>query len=370
MDARATQAHVLGGAFVPHAPQFFTMPETEDPATVASVRRAAARVGGALAALAPDLWIVVANDHVNQFFLHCTPSFTLHVGGTARGSFAGRDFAYEVASEASFALVRHLQAEGFDPAFTSSAEIDYAFGIPLAHLGVDAPIVPIYANAYVPPQPSMERCYAFGQALARGLAANGIRAVVVASGGMSHFPGTERYARPDLAFDEALLEPLRLGRLRTLLSLDERRLDEAGNVELRCWAVGAGALGERVPDLVQIDPSWHHIYGTLGWFASGKAGAAADARPHYPPVRADRVALTGALHRLSNDAGERARYAADPQGYAAAAGLSGEEAAALAGLDMERMRALGVHPMVPFLARLQIDHERARREGGPPEEDG
>ncbi len=348
--------HVVGGAFLPHAPQFFTMPETEDVATVERVRAVAGRIGEALKALEPDVWIIVANDHVNQFFLHCTPAFTLHMGGAVRGSFAGRDFSHTVASDPALALIRHLQSEGFDPAFTSSAEIDYAFGIPLAHLGVDAPIVPIYVNAYVPPQPTMERCYAFGRALARGLAAIDIRAAIVASGGMSHFPGTERYSDPDLAFDEALLKPLRLGRLRTLLSLDETRLDDAGNVELRCWAVGAGALGERVPDIVQLDPSWHHIYGSLGWLTP--QGATAHA-PHYPAVRADRVDLTRTLHLLSNDPAERRKFVADPDGYAAAAGLAADETAALARLDMEWMRALGVHPMVPFLTRLQIDHERA-----------
>ena len=350
-------SHVLGGAFVPHAPQFFTMPETEDPATVGRVREVAGRIGGALAALEPDVWIVVANDHVNQFFLHCTPAFALHTGAEVRGSFAGRDFRYEVASGTAHALIRHLQAEGFDPAFTSTAEIDYAFGIPLSHLGVDAPIVPIYANAYVPPQPSMERCYGFGQALARALAAIDVRAVVVASGGMSHFPGTERYSNPDLDFDKALLEPLSRGQLRTLLSLDEKRLDDTGNVELRCWAIGAGALGERVPDVVQLDPSWHHIYGSLGWFTPQPASVHS---PHYPPVHAERVELTRILHLLSNSAAERARYVGDPGGYAASAGLGADETEALASLDMERMRALGVHPMVPFLTRLQIDHERAK----------
>lgn len=349
--------HVLGGAFLPHAPQFFTTPETEDMATVERVREVAGGIGKALAALKPDVWIIIANDHVNQFFLHCTPPFTLHMGGEVKGSFAGRKFSYTVAGETSHALIRHLQAEGFDPAFTSTAEIDYAFGIPLAHLGVETPIIPIYANAYVPPQPSMERCYAFGQALARGLAAIDVRAVVVASGGMSHFPGTERYSSPDLEFDKALLEPLRQGHLKTLLSLDEKRLDDTGNIELRCWAIGAGALGERVPDVVQLDPSWHHIYGSLGWFSPQGASAHV---PHYPSVRADRVDLTKTLHLLANDPAERAKFVADPGAYAATVGLDDDETAALASLDMDQMHALGVHPLVPFLTRLQIDHERAK----------
>ena len=109
--------------------------------------------------------------------------------------------------------------------------------------------------------------------------------------------------------------------------------------------------------MVQLDPSWHHIYGSLGWFAPQSASAHT---PHYPPVHAERVELTRILHLLSNSASERARYVGDPDGYASEAGLGAEETEALASLDMDRMRSLGVHPMVPFLTRLQIDHERPK----------
>ena len=36
---------VVGGAMLPHAPQFFTMPPTEDRATVERVRASAAEIG-------------------------------------------------------------------------------------------------------------------------------------------------------------------------------------------------------------------------------------------------------------------------------------------------------------------------------------
>jgi 2,3-dihydroxyphenylpropionate 1,2-dioxygenase len=346
---------VLGGVLMPHAPQFFTLPETEDKGTVERVRRLAAENGRRLAALDPDVWVVIANDHANQFLLHCTPAFALHVGREARGHFAGHDFHYRVASDLSLALVEHLQRESFDPAFTSTAEIDYAFGIPLGFLGVAGPVLPLYVNAYVPPQPSMERCYGFGQALARGLVALGKRAVVVASGGMSHFPGTDRYACPDLEFDRAVLARLEAGNLKSLIGYDAATLDRHGNVELRCWAVAAGLLGERKPDLVSLDPSWHHIYATLAFLTPPERLATL---PHYPTVRPERVALTAALHRLANDAEARQRYRADPARFAAQAGVSADEAAALARLDQAAMVALGVHPLVPFLAKLQLDRER------------
>ena len=180
---------VVGGAMLPHAPQFFTMPDTEDKKTVEQVRAVAADIGNKLKALKPDLWIIFSNDHAEQFFLNATPPFTIHVGGEASGEFAGRKFHWKIPSEISFEIVRQLYRQQFDPAFTSTARIDYAIGIPLTHLGVTDPVLPIYVNAYLPPQPTMERCYAFGQAIARTVTSLGLRTVILSSGGMSHFPG-------------------------------------------------------------------------------------------------------------------------------------------------------------------------------------
>ena len=80
---------VLGGALVPHAPQFFSLPETEDKATVERVRSLMGEVGRRLAALRPDVWIVIANDHANQFLLHCTPPFCFHLGAEVGGLVRG-----------------------------------------------------------------------------------------------------------------------------------------------------------------------------------------------------------------------------------------------------------------------------------------
>jgi 2,3-dihydroxyphenylpropionate 1,2-dioxygenase len=77
-------------------------------------------------------------------------------------------------------------------AFTSVAKIDCALGSPLTHLKIADPVLPIYFNGYLPPQPSMERCYAFGQALAGIVSAIGVNTLALASGGISHYPGTAR----------------------------------------------------------------------------------------------------------------------------------------------------------------------------------
>jgi 2,3-dihydroxyphenylpropionate 1,2-dioxygenase len=352
---------ILGGAMLPHAPQFFTLPETEDKENVAQVQAVARRIGEELKALRPEVWISVSNDHAFQFFQKVAPPFTFHVGGEARGEFAGRKFSYRIASDLSFRVVRELYRMGFDPAFTSTAEVDYALGIPLTHMGagvdMDAPILPIFVNAYLPPQPPMERCYAFGRALSQVLERIGVRAVLIASGGMSHFPGTQQYSRPALSWDQRALEPLRAGNLRSLLAYDEKELDETGNIELRCWAVAAGALGERKPDIVQMNPSWHHNYASLAWWTPPRREAHV---PHYPPIAPGLVKLTDALHALANDPGARARYVADRSAYAGTAGLAGEQAAALVAMDLEALAALGVHPLVSFLANMQLEQGKKK----------
>ncbi|TMJ99927.1 MAG: hypothetical protein E6G74_14115 [Alphaproteobacteria bacterium] len=235
---------VIGGAMLPHAPQFFTMPETEDKTVVAHVREVAAEVGTKLRALKPDLWIIFSNDHAEQFFHMSAPPFTVHVGGEATGEFAGRKFHWKIPSEIGFEMVRQLYRQNFDPAFTSTAKIDYAIGIPLTHLGHTEAVLPIYVNAYLPPQPTMERCYAFGQAVARTVTALGLKTVVLASGGMSHFPGTDRYANPELEWDKRALAKLEGGNLKSLIGrlagLDRQRGGGAACCALSCDQAGAG----------------------------------------------------------------------------------------------------------------------------------
>lgn len=348
-------AGVVGGAAVPHAPQFFTLPDTEDRDQVARVEETMRAVGDELRGLQPDAVVVVANDHLKNFLLHCVPGFAVHRGPRAAGTFAGRDFSWTVDSEFATALVRSLQDQGFDPAVSMNAPIGYEFGIPLTFMGFppDTPLVPIFINSYVPPQPSPDRCFALGQALARGAEALGRRIALVASGGLSHYPGTERYGSPDLRTDEALLERMRSGNLRALLSMDAAALDATGNVEARSWIVLAGALGERVPQLVQFDPSWHHNYAIVSWTApdAGRDGA----ELHYPVPRSNQLPLYEALYALLTDEEAGRAYVQAPARFVDRYALRPDEHKALLELDEARLRALRIHPLLGFLARLEVD---------------
>src|SRR5437764_406891 len=218
---------VVGAAIVPHAPQFLTLPETEDKAQVARVTAAMRAIGDTFRAVDPDLLIVLSNAHCDDMVVHCVPPFALHCGRRAEGS-GLHEGPWPIDGAAGYALLRQLLDLGFDPAFTLDAKLGTAFTIPLDFCGYprEQPFLPIFVNAYVPPQPTPERCFAFGQALAHAIEREGRRAVVLASGGLSHYPGTPQYPHPDIDTDRVIFERLAAGNLRYLLSFDGAALRE------------------------------------------------------------------------------------------------------------------------------------------------
>jgi 2,3-dihydroxyphenylpropionate 1,2-dioxygenase len=170
---------------------------------------------------------------------------------------------------------------------------------------------------------------------------------------MSHYPGTDRYAAPDLDWDQAALARIAAGNLKSLVGYDAAELDAAGNVELR-WACAAGALGERKPDLVSLEPSWHHNYASLGWFSPPTA----QPEPHYPSIKPELVELTVALHGLAHDEASRAAFLADAASYADRFRLTADQREALIALDARAIVAMGAHPLVSFLANMHIERQR------------
>jgi 2,3-dihydroxyphenylpropionate 1,2-dioxygenase len=190
--------------------------------------------------------------------------------------------------------------------------------------------------------------------VARIVTSIGLKTAVLASGGMSHYPGTDRYAEPDLAWDKRALERLAAGNLKSLAGYDAAELDASGNVELRCWACAAGMLGERKPDIVSFEPSWHHNYASLGWSTPPETPPA----PHYPSIRPELVELTVALQELAHDEASRTAFLADAEGYADRFRLTSAQRAALIALDTRTIVAMGAHPLVPFLANMQVERQR------------
>ena len=156
---------------------------------------------------------------------------------------------------------------GFDLLYTQDRRLDYAFFVPL-HFTMPEPappIVPLHVNVYLPPQPTPRRCYEWGRALGEILGSRPERVALIASGGMSHYPGTDRYASPDFDWDRRVLETLQAGRGSDLAAVTGEELDKTGNIELRTWITLLGAVGDRPADVYCYEPSWHHGNAVVEW---------------------------------------------------------------------------------------------------------
>jgi hypothetical protein len=252
---------------LPHTPQLLVRPPSEDRELVLRVHAAYAEVKRRLAAARPDVVGVIGGDHIEGFFLNAVPALAVFVGRRAAGEFGRYRYAFDVHEPLARALVEQGIEAGFDLAYSQELPLDYAFYVPL-HFAMPEParpIVPLYVNVYLPPQPTPRRCYAWGEALRRILDARAERVALVASGGLSHFPGTDRYASPDYDFDRALLAALAEGRGAETARLTGEELDKAGNVELRTWITLLGALGDARAEALCYEPSWHHGNAVVAW---------------------------------------------------------------------------------------------------------
>lgn len=259
---------MLVGAFAcAHTPQLLIRPPTEDRELVLRVHAAFARVKQRLAELRPDAIVMIAGDHVEAFFLDAVPALAVYVGTECTGQFGPYRYRLPIHEGLARAVAEQGIERGFDLLYTQQAALDYAFYVPLHFTMPEpaVPIVPLHVNVYLPPQPTPRRCHEWGHALGEILGSRPERIALMASGGMSHFPGTDRYGSPEFEWDRRMLDVMRAGRGDELARLTGEELDKAGNVELRTWITLLGAMGSARADVYCYEPSWHHGNAVVEW---------------------------------------------------------------------------------------------------------
>jgi 2,3-dihydroxyphenylpropionate 1,2-dioxygenase len=96
------------------------------------------------------------------------------------------------------------------------------------------------------------------------------------------------------------------------------------------------------------------LWCQLGWFSP----LGARPEPHYPSIKPELVELTVALHGLAHDEASRATFLADAASYADRFRLTAVQRGALIALDTRAIVAMGAHPLVPFLASMQVERQR------------
>jgi hypothetical protein len=223
------------------------------------------RLGRDILALSPDLIIPVGDDQKEMYDFDNFPALSLYYGEEIRivppplreatlpnerevRLMQGLDGSTHPGdADAGRRLIAELIARDFDVAAGNKVREHgphQGFGHAVAFVLVrllkssGIPSVPVLLNTYFAPnQPSPKRCVDLGKAIAAAVRTlpGSRRAVVIASGGLSHFV-------VDTELDTRLVEGMRSGDLDALAALPADRMD-SGTSEGRNWLVAAGAGG-------------------------------------------------------------------------------------------------------------------------------
>lgn len=215
-----------------------------------------------MASVAPDVCIVVYNDHASAFSLEVIPTFALGLAA----SFAPADEGYgprpvppvEGHPELAWHLAESLVLDEFDLTLVNEMDVDHGLTVPLSVLFGQPPawpcrVIPLAVNVIQYPPPTGRRCYHLGQAIRRAVEAYGgdERVVVCGTGGMSHQLQAQRAGLINVAFDHAFIDQLVADPEAAARITHLEYLREAGSegIELVMWLVMRGALDPTVREL-------------------------------------------------------------------------------------------------------------------------
>lgn len=361
-----------------HAPQLLTRPPQEDQSQLEASITAMAELGSDLDETRPDALIIIGIDHVETFFPGAVPAFAIVTGDKATSEFAGHEYSVPIHEGLANALAKGLVAQDIDIAYTNEALLGHAFAAPLEfiHAGRKIPIVPMFVNVYLPPLPSTRRCYEVGQAIAKVVESRDERVAILASGGMSHYPGTWKYFQPEYDFDRWLIQEVEEGRVESLLELTGEQLDEVGNTELLTWLVALGATSATHGELLSYQATAHHGHGVMRFLPDkrrerhehitmpeyGGFQFKGEGYQFYKYPTSETYPLNRALATLRTNAELRARFVRDMEGVCSELGLTSEEIAAMKSLSTAKVVEQGGHGILALTAMLAI--QGAAREAG------
>jgi aromatic ring-opening dioxygenase catalytic subunit (LigB family) len=249
-----------------------------------------------IARLRPDALVLVATDHLQAFPLSHVATFAVGVGPVATGLGDGGlpPCTVPVHQQLAQAILYGCVERGVDLAFSEAVLIDHSFVMPLSLLAprLDVPIVPIVQNCNVPPRPTFGRSREFGRSIRESIRHGlGGRAVVIGTGGLSHWVGSvarrafmNRAAGTRLAqlaehpvvieptgpineeFDRRFLDQVAAGRLADFVAAwtSERVEEVAGNgaQELRNWITTAAIADDADATVLAYEPVTEWLTGT------------------------------------------------------------------------------------------------------------
>jgi 2,3-dihydroxyphenylpropionate 1,2-dioxygenase len=238
---------VFAGAAA-HAPGITGWPGAAPAPQALRLHGAYRRFGEVLRESKPEVLVMFTAEHWANFFLNNYPAFCV-----------GRAQSYEGPLENSLNISRRCVpgdaelsadilaacfASGIEPSFSDELSLDHGVMIPLHFIAApEIPLVPIVINALTPPLPSVARCFSLGRVVGDVVARSKKRVALVASGGLSHNPGTPTSGDVDQEFDTQFLGAFMDNDQQRLLAYSTESIAPSGfgTQEIRNWIALAGA---------------------------------------------------------------------------------------------------------------------------------
>jgi aromatic ring-opening dioxygenase catalytic subunit (LigB family) len=238
----------------------------------------------------PDVIIIMGDDQNENITSRNMPQLAIYTGGDFMlNRRTERAHRYRSHSEFAQALLAHGIGEDFDFAsidkFNDQDELlSHAHWQILDTLLPDCeiPVVLVFINAIHHPAITPRRCYAVGQMVRRFIAGRpaGERAMICASGGLSHFTagypwrhygGPFGYGGIAENFDRNLLRQIEAGQGHVFADLTSDDLLRHGDIEFRAWIALLGAIGA-VPSQFTVYEAFYRAVGGMAvasWPAAG-----------------------------------------------------------------------------------------------------
>jgi len=246
-----------------HAPGITAWTEAAPKAQADNVLSAYRGLGSKLAASKPEVLVVITVEHWANFFLNQMPTFCIGRADHYEGPIEEwlRIPKARVAGDSRLAaeLIDACLDGGFDPTFSDELLFDHATMLPLHFLNprMAVPVVPVIINTLTNPMPSAKRCFALGSLLGKVLGQNNKRIAMIATGGLSHWPGEAKHGKINTAFDNQFLETMIDGDRESLIGYSHDKINiEAGSGghEIRTWIALAGAVPNWRAQLLAYEP--------------------------------------------------------------------------------------------------------------------
>lgn len=353
---------IVGAYATVHAPQLFVRPPTEVPEQLDADIAAMKQIGKDLDELKPDAVIIIGSDHLETFFLSSVPTFAVIAGETSKAHFANKSYNMRMHLPLAEDILDKLVAAEFDMAYSQDALLGHSFAAVYEWIIADRdiPVVPIFLNTYLPPLPTPERCRKLGAQIAKIVAGRPERVVIIASGGMSHYPGTWKYPQPAYDFDYWAIAQLERGNIDELLKLSSEQLDEVGNTEMLPWYPLFGAIGAVPGELLTYQPTWHHGHAVMRFLPDKRTGPPKGEIPppykfqqggfeFYKHPHPSAYPLNRILYELRLSSELRKRFFKNPTAVAKEFGCSNKDAELMKTVldqNIDALRSLKPHPLV------------------------